>query len=464
MTSTANSSDTIYYDLTLQNDVLEYSNIYNFHSYEGNETKAAYARKSVLAYSPKDSVRPSFMTENGRKVWAGDDGVVYSDQMYNQCCYAIKACAKLLAEGTDKWFWFISRAFLEQGGGFGNAHAWTQQPYPIAAVTANLTYQLGKGNYKGRFANMPKKAFGYLFDRGDCDVAILFATESKTVSVKANRLIVSDMLGVENEMIGENGIVELALSNEPVFVRFDGRADEKEYFKTSYETLECKKIILPEEKRIVLNPIWENQDLTKSIVMQKGYLIEENDKQKITVRIYNFNEKAMQGSLHVVPEYEEHFVIDVKDPEFCVEPFGRADIEVVIKTTGNAIMNSSGDILFGATLSDGREVTSAVCRYWFKLYDLQIPKEDIKVFEGFDAGNQKVFISLFGTFYFFQYGRISDDKKSATFGNVAEYEGVLHSMKVTITSEGDAIAEATQIKTGGSETPSDMNSDFSNDF
>jgi hypothetical protein len=87
-----------------------------------------------------------------------------------------------------------------------------------------------------------------------------------------------------------------------------------------------------------------------------------------------------------------------------------------------------------------------------------------KVFEGFDAGNQKVFISLFGTFYFFQYGRISDDKKSATFGNVAEYEGVLHSMKVTITSEGDAIAEATQIKTGGSETPSDMNSDFSNDF
>lgn len=97
-----------------------------------------------------------------------------------------------------------------------------------------------------------------------------------------------------------------------------------------------------------------------------------------------------------------------------------------------------------------------------------------KVFEGFDAGNQKVFISLFGTFYFFQYGRISDDKKSATFGNVAEYEGVLHSMKVTITSEGDAIAEATQIKTGGSIDPEllegymplsrDFSDDFNNDF
>lgn len=97
-----------------------------------------------------------------------------------------------------------------------------------------------------------------------------------------------------------------------------------------------------------------------------------------------------------------------------------------------------------------------------------------KVFEGFDAGNQKVFISLFGTFYFFQYGRISDDKKSATFGNVTEYEGVLHSMKVTITSEGDAIAEATQIQTGGSVEPEllegymplsrDFSDDFNNDF
>lgn len=97
-----------------------------------------------------------------------------------------------------------------------------------------------------------------------------------------------------------------------------------------------------------------------------------------------------------------------------------------------------------------------------------------KVFEGVDAGNQKVFISLFGTFYFIQHGRISDDKKSATFGNVTEYEGVLHSMKVTITSEGDAIAETTQIKTGGSIDPEllegymplsrDFSDDFNNDF
>ena len=105
-------------------------------------------------------------------------------------------------------------------------------------------------------------------------------------------------------------------------------------------------------------------------------------------------------------------------------------------------------------------------------YTLEITEEERaynietvnKLFEGFDAGNQKVFISLFGTFYFFQYGEVSGDKKSATFGNITELEDSLWSMKVTITSDGDAIAESTNIKTGGSATPSDFNSDFNNDF
>lgn len=86
-----------------------------------------------------------------------------------------------------------------------------------------------------------------------------------------------------------------------------------------------------------------------------------------------------------------------------------------------------------------------------------------KVFEGVMAGVQKVFIALYGRFYFILETSGSNDKKSATFSDVIEYEGSLQSIKVTITSEGDAIAEATNIKTGGSAI-SDFNNDFNNDF
>ena len=323
------------------------------------------------------------MTQNGKKVWTTSDGVARFEQLQLMCRYAVKSCAKILAEGSDKWFWFISRAFLESGGGFGNAHAWTQQPYPIFAVTANLTYQLGKGVFKGKLAHLPENSYGYLFDRGEEDVAIIFANGNQSVTIKSERVTVSDMFGKEIHLVAKNGEVSVEISDDPIFVRFSDRADVKDYFESSFSLLECEKISLPEEKRIVLNPVWENQDLSKAIIMQKGYIFKESDCQNVTLRIYNLNDVEMRGRAYVTAEYTSHFDIDIKAPDFCIEPFGRVDIDIAIKTTGKAKMNSMGDMLFGATLSDGREVSSAVCRYWFKLDDMDIPGEDIKVFEGF---------------------------------------------------------------------------------
>ena len=392
MTSTSFCADAIYYDVTLQNGILDYSNIYNFHGYEGIESKAAYARKVSLAYSPADSIRPTFMTENGRKVWAGADGVALFDQLRMMCRYAVKSSAKILAEGCDKWFWFISRAFLEAGGGFGNAHAWTHQPYPVFAVTANLTYQLGKGIYKGKLAGLPEGGFGYVFDRGESDVAIVFASKSCNMSVKADKLTVVDMFGVEQKMVADvDGFIAFELGIDPVYLRFDGRAEDGVYYESAYEVLECAPLKLSEEQRIVLNPVWEDQNLNQTIIMQKGYIFKESDEQRVTLRIYNLNDKPVSGRAFITPEYADHFEVQISNAEFSVDAMGRADIDMVIKTTGKAKMNSMGDILFGATLSDGREVSSAVCRYWFKLDDMEISDEDIRCFEGYtDEANWNI--------------------------------------------------------------------------
>jgi hypothetical protein len=78
---------------------------------------------------------------------------------------------------------------------------------------------------------------------------------------------------------------------------------------------------------------------------------------------------------------------------------------------------------------------------------------------------EAVFISLFGVFFFLWVSGYSDGKRYATFGNIAEYDGVLFSTKVTITSEGDAIVVSEEIQTGSAPTTkSDFNSDFSKDF
>ena len=384
MTGTAFCTDAIYYDLQLQNGILDYSNIYNYHAYEGIETKASFARKAVLAYSPDNATRAIYMTESGKKVWADENEIVYEDQQFEMSRYAMTASARILAEGTDKWFWFIARAFLEQGGGFGNMHAWTHQPYPVASTLSVLTYQLGKGVYVGKMAELPQKTWGYLFDQGDHDVAILYAKQNTEVVLSVDRLTVVDMYGGERQLSADaNGRIILKASHDPVFVVFHDRAAESMYYKSAYEVHECEKLHFTETQRVVLNAVWEDQDLMNSLIMQKGYLFNEEDEQRVTLRIYNLNDKPISGRAYAEKEYDTHFDISVEHPEFAVEAWGRADVDFVIKTTGKAGMNSAGDIKFGAVLDNGEEVSAAVCRYWFKADNMRVEDKDIVRFEGF---------------------------------------------------------------------------------
>ena len=385
MSGLAFATDTIYCDLLLQNGILDYSSLFNFHGYGGVEGKASYVRKVLLAYSPKDDIGSSYMTENGFKVWADKDGVAYFDQLTNMCRYAIKSSAKVLAEGCDKWFWFIIRAFLELGGGFGNMHAWTHQPYPIAATLANLTYQLGDGKYTGCLSRVSKGSFGLIFDRGESDVVVIFGKDGGTASVKADRAIKVDMFGGETELSAdENGNICVAAENDPVFLRIDGRLAESDYYRTDFEVLDCKRRVFDKTHRVVLNAVWMDQNLMDSMIMQKGYLLAEKDRQRVALRVYNFNHETVTGRVHVSAEYPEQFDISIENPEFRIEPFGKTEIEVVITTTGKATMNSAGDICFAATLSDGEEIPVAVSRYWFKLDDMQIDDKDIVRFKDFD--------------------------------------------------------------------------------
>ena len=385
MSGLAFAIDAIYCDLLLQNGILDYSNVFNFHGYEGIEGKAAYARKVLLAYSPEDDLGSSYMTENGHKVWAGEDGVAYFDQLTSMCRYAVKSSAKVLSEGCDKWFWFIARAFLELGGGFGNMHAWTHQPYPIAATLANLTYQLGDGKYVGRLSRVGENSFGLIFDRGECDVVVVFGKDGGVAKVKADRAVLVDMFGGESEILcDETGEITVEAGNDPVFLRIDGRLAESDYYRTDFEVFECRRRVFDKAHRVVLNAVWMDQNLMDSMIMQKGYLLAEQDRQRVALRVYNFNDETVRGRVKVSSEYPEQFDISIENPEFTVEPFGKTEIEVVIATTGKATMNSAGDICFSATLSEGDTVPSAVCRYWFKLDDMKIDDKDIVRFKDFD--------------------------------------------------------------------------------
>lgn len=75
-----------------------------------------------------------------------------------------------------------------------------------------------------------------------------------------------------------------------------------------------------------------------------------------------------------------------------------------------------------------------------------------------------VFISWNGMYFNPILANKGDVYGDAIFQVVAEIDGVLVTCSIKVDTNGDADLELKEVKTGGSETPSDMNSDFSNDF
>jgi hypothetical protein len=373
--------DDIYSDILMQNGILEYSPIYNFHGYDQLKPLTAYARKVSMAYAPDGEIRTSYMTENGKKVWCDENEIVYHDHLMAMCNYAVNASSDILADGVDKWFWFISRAFLESGGGFGSYHAWTHQPYPVTATLSNLTHQLCRGKYVGKLANIGDKSRGHLFDT-DCGhhVAIVSSPLVDEITLHTNRVTVVDIFGKETVIEGD-GSVTVLLGEEPKFLRFDGYLDEVDYYKSEYDVIPLCKLQYTKAQRVVLNALWNDQDLTQSMIMQKGYLLRGGKAESLTLRMYNMNDVKVKGKAHISIEYPEQFEFSVEDPYFEIEPFGEARVNFTL-IPKEGFMNCAGDIKFGATLEEIGEAVPAVCRYWFKAEDMPVKDCDIVRFMG----------------------------------------------------------------------------------
>lgn len=128
---------------------------------------------------------------------------------------------------------------------------------------------------------------------------------------------------------------------------------------------------------------------------------------------------------------------------------------VIIKEGGSGLQYAVERTVYPTRIkSDGFEPHEAEISEEYREYN----KETYEMVKR----EEPVFISFMGLFYFVTI--IYDD--SAEFNHVSHVDNHgLFSYTITITKEGDAICSSKQIQTGGgSATPSDMNSDFSNDF
>ncbi len=386
MTSNLRCNDGMYYDIQLQNGILDYSSIYNFHGYGNTERSAVYAEKSALAYSPSNSIRPVYMTENGQRDLVGSDGAVSDEQSLLTCRYAIKNAIKMISLGIDKWFWFVARAYVEGRDNLGIMHAWTQHPYPTASVFSMLTYHLGQCRYLGMMCELPVGVSGYVFDRGESDTAVIFSDgEEVEYPFLIGGFSAFNMFGEELVLrANKEKRLVLPISQDPIYIRFNGRAPDSIYYhKKEHCDRPLERITFSRAQRVILNPIWTDQDLTEPVLMQTGYLIRHGERQNVTLRIFNLSETKVEGDVFIETEHDEHFMIDISDTHFSIPPMSKAEISISLMPSKN--VTGSGDILFGAVLDNGEQASGAVCRYLFELSNANAIEATIVKFKDYTS-------------------------------------------------------------------------------
>ena len=291
-----------YMPLAYMNDILDYSDIYNYHFHVvgGSSDFVDFTSGTPVIdskaynYLYNTTGKPVWITEAGMKlVFADGVTAPTEEQLTNQTPYVVTSAVQSLSTGTDKHFWFILAPYIEAGGDFGTFSA-DLSPYPSLAAEAVMTYMLGQGRYTGELSGLPNNAYGELFDTGSGFVATVFSEKTMSYTFSsASAVIVTDLMGGQKTVEPENGKITIELSTVPQYISY---ASAPAYYQQDYADAGLKTDTeYTVGQRVIISPEFD----VKSYISSKasGYKLSAEEATELTVRITNLNSVAVSGSV-----------------------------------------------------------------------------------------------------------------------------------------------------------------------
>lgn len=348
-----------YVHLSMLNDILKYSSIYNYHSHIAQPgtfgyvsfaktamARTAHATASLYNYQ---TLRPTWITEAGMRI----DNMVEKGYL-KQANYIVTSTVESFAIGTEKHFWFLLSPYMEAGGDFGSFSP-SLEPYPTIAAEATMTKVLGKAEYLGQPTGLSKKASGFVFYTGSRIASVLWSTkEGDRYEIKTNApIIVTDIMGNETLYEPANGKVEIRLGSTPLYVTY---STAPEYLPHDIADDKLPTLSFTEAERVILSPEFENYNINNKDTKVKGHLIENGT--KINVRVTNLNSVEVKGTISATLM---GFDVVGGDKEITIAPYSEEFVTLTLKKTGKEPVNSY--ITFVGTFNGGKTSNSAAHVY-----------------------------------------------------------------------------------------------------
>lgn len=344
-------------DLVMQNGLMAYADIYNYHnysSYSGNELtatrEAALRAHQTIPSAYNDTTSPRWMTEAGMFTPGNGKEPLDTYKSAGVARFLVTSQVQSLARGCDKVFWFVLPAYGENPNVFG-LFDYNDNPYPSYTAEAVMTKMLGKGQYKGIVKKLPDGANGYLFNSGTNDVAVLWADRSVMTQFKSDQpLTLTDVMGGKKTYYPNKcGYVAVPVYYDPVYISFPGRCDTVNYYPQSYEERPLVKKTYSDAKHIVLK-----QNTASNIVEFRGNVLDADQPNDVMVDVYNFNDKPMSGT--VTGTIDGPITFENAELPVTVEPMSKATVTFRLTVNEDAPLSGRANLSFTGTF-DGEDTT-----------------------------------------------------------------------------------------------------------
>lgn len=377
-----------YYDVLMQNDIAPYTDFYNYHRYgelKGNTEMNNMPTENIdsminLFHAHDTEMKEVWVTEASSPAKEGETARKAENSLQSEARTNIIQTVTHLSRGEDKHV-FFSFPYHQEGATVFGLFDGNWLPYPTYTAMSVLAANIGKGKIKGEMANLAENAYGYLFDNGSGDTAVVWADGTAELTLKSDKPVtVSDIMGVKRTVEPKNGIISIAANYDPTYIIFDGNCDISDYFPSEYAERSVKHSQISDTQRVVIRPKFDPENWTDSITngFLAGYRFKPGETKKVELEVYNFNDKPMKGK--ITAEAESGYEVALDTAEISVNPKSKITLETTVTAKEDVAPNETKGIAFYGDFGEEKK-TSAVAAV---TYSATVVEPCDYTFQGFE--------------------------------------------------------------------------------
>lgn len=289
----------------MNNDIMSYVDIYNFHTYVFPAKNAAPspdvdAITKHMANSAENGNKCAWLTETGAIITRPEDqGTLLKN--YQCARYTSLVGALACYYGVDKSFSFMLPGYYEGGVGFGMMSD-SQTILPEYTALASLCYNLGEGRVLGKTT---LEVEGFAVDCGEDQVLMLWSDEPKSITLPVYLpTVISDMNGCERCFVPQANGLELTVGAAPIYVHFN-KIPENLYSNDASRVIKPEPQSILQSDRCFIKPVFKrdnfpyfpNPHIGEGEILKSGYRLCGDKPTEFTLKCCNFTDKAVSMSI-----------------------------------------------------------------------------------------------------------------------------------------------------------------------